>query len=154
MVVFWFSFPEETPNNGDGMPPKQFKNSTVSWSILPSVDITGGAIRSSTRRCTADSATVDDLEPGGPGYGLKVNTDISKQSTPGAAISHEGRSLRIHRMMLDKQQRGILKLLYSNQKRYRSFDSGRNILELPGQVLLKYGVGNTPYKYIHLEAVT
>lgn len=105
MVVFPFSGVRETPNNGDGVPPKWFKNSTVSWSILPSVDISGVAIRSSKRRCTA---IFGSSKTGS--FGL--NTDISKALAPNATISHWGRILRIHSMLLNRLQVKDSKLPY------------------------------------------
>lgn len=103
MVVFLFSDVGETPNNGNGVPPKWFKNFTVSWSILPSVEISGGAIWSSTRRCTAIFGSSKTGR-----FGL--NTDMSKALVPDAIISHCSRIPRIHSMLSNRSQVENLRL--------------------------------------------
>lgn len=85
MVLFWFSFSEEIPNKGGGVPPKQLRSFTVSSSVLPRAHASGGATRCSKSCLPATSVTVV------PRFGYswcesKANIEVSNALAPNATV--------------------------------------------------------------------
>ena len=102
MVLFWFSFPEEIPNKGGGVPPKRFRSFTVCSSVLPRAHASGGATRCSKSCLPATSVTVVP-RVGYPWCESKANIEVSNALAPNAIVRKKIAKLFIRSILSEHQ---------------------------------------------------